>query len=347
MPRPSATSRAGDRVADVIPRWDDESVSSYDIIGDIHGCASQLKDLLDDMGYREDAAGVYRHPDRQAIFVGDLVDRGDGQLEVLSIVKRMVDGGTAQIVMGNHEFNAVAYATKRSDGSGEYLRRHTEKNNRQHQEFLDQVAGDTRAKYLDWFASIPLWLDLGDVRVVHACWHEPSMRVAEEVLGGNRFTSPEQFVAASAKGDPLYEAVEVLLKGPEISLAAHGQPRYFDKDGNSRDQARVAWWRDDATTLRGLAVMDGNFKTEGGQPYPDLPDIEVAASDLAYRYRGDVPVFYGHYWRRLEPEHARDWTSRTACVDFSAVKGGELVAYRFDGENEIDPSHYHRVGLHV
>jgi hypothetical protein len=26
------------------------------------------------------------------------------------------------------------------------------------------------------------------------------------------------------------------------------------------------------------------------------------------------------------------------------VKGGDLVAYRFDGEAEIDPSHYHRVG---
>ncbi len=320
----------------------------YDIIGDIHGCASHLKSLLDDLGYREDdATGAYRHPDRQAVFVGDLVDRGDGQLEVLAIVKQMVDSGHAQIVMGNHEFNAVAYATEWPDGSGEYLRRHSEKNTKQHQSFLDQVIGDTRAEYLEWFASMPLWLDLGDVRVVHACWHEPSMRVAEEALGGDRFTSTDQLVRASTKGDPLYDAIEVLLKGPEISLASHRQQRYKDKDGHVRDKARVAWWRDDATTLRGLAVMDGNFETEGGQPYPDLPDIEVGAADLAFRYRGDVPVFYGHYWRKLEPEHGVDWTSRTACVDFSAVKGGDLVAYRFDGETEVDPSHYHRVGQRV
>ena len=46
----------------------------YDIIGDVHGCASHLRRLLDDMGYREDdATGAYRHPDRQAVFVGDLV----------------------------------------------------------------------------------------------------------------------------------------------------------------------------------------------------------------------------------------------------------------------------------
>jgi len=316
----------------------------YDIIGDIHGCASDLRNLLDDMGYGiDDATGTYAHPQRQAIFVGDLVDRGEGQGDVLEIVKGMVDTGSAHIVMGNHEFNAIAYATERPDGSGEYLRRHSEKNNKQHQSFLDQVTGDDRASYLKWFMTIPLWLDLGDVRVVHACWHEPSMRVVTEALAGSRFTAVDQLVRASTKGDPLYDAVEVLLKGPEISLAAKGQPRYCDKDGHSRDKARIAWWRDDATTLRTLAVMDGNFKTEAGQPYPDLPEIEVDASELSFRYRGDVPVFYGHYWRRLEPEHGVDWTSRTACVDFSAVKGGALVAYRFDGETEINPRHYHRV----
>lgn len=323
-------------------------MGKYDVIGDIHGCAEQLKSLLDDLGYRQDhAAGPYRHPDRQAIFVGDLVDRGAGQLDTLAIVKRMVDGGSAQIVMGNHEFNAVGYATERRDGSGEYLRRHSDKNNKQHESFLDQVTGDTREEYIEWFTSMPLWLDLGDVRVVHACWHEPSMRVVEEALGGNRFTSTDQFAPASTKGDPLYDAIEVLLKGPEISLAAHGQPRYFDKDGNSRDRARVAWWKHGATTLREIAVMDGNFHTEGGQPYPELPDIEVDASELEFRYTGDVPVFYGHYWRKLEPERDVDWTNRTACVDFSAVKGGDLVAYRFDGETEIDPTHYFRAGQRV
>jgi hypothetical protein len=35
-----------------------------------------------------------------------------------------------------------------------------------------------------------------------------------------------------------------------------------------------------------------------------------------------------------------DWTSHTACVDFSAVRGGTLVAYRFSGESEIRLEHY-------
>ena len=57
--------------------------------------------------------GAYWHPARQAIFVGDLIDRGDDQLRVLEIVNGMVEGGSAQIVMGNHEFNAIGYATER------------------------------------------------------------------------------------------------------------------------------------------------------------------------------------------------------------------------------------------
>jgi hypothetical protein len=325
----------------VIPGCEYVDVGVYDIIGDIHGCAKNLTDLLAALGYREnDWTGAYWHPERQAIYVGDLIDRGSEQLRVLEIVTRMVDSGSAQIVMGNHEFNAIAFAIQRPDGSGEFLRRHSDKNTKQHQSFLDQVTGPTRERYLQWFKTIPLWLDLGGLRVIHACWHEPSMRIVEEALGSNRFNSMDQFVRAATKGEPLYDAIEVLLKGPEISLADHGQPPYWDKDGHTRDKARVAWWREDAKTLRQLAVMDGNFKTEDGQPYPELPDCEVDASERSFCYRADVPVFYGHYWRSGSPKQGQDWTTRTACVDFSAVKGGDLVAYRWDGETEIQADHY-------
>lgn len=59
-----------------------------------------------------------------------------------------------------------------------------------------------------------------------------------------------------------------------------------------------------------------------------------------YVYAGDVPVFYGHYWRQGEPRHLHDWTDYAACVDFSAVKGGALTAYRWSGEARIDPMRY-------
>jgi hypothetical protein len=91
----------------------------YDVIGDVHGCAAELHTLLNALDYRvNEASGAYEHPERQAIFVGDLVDRGPGQLDVLRTVKRMVEAGSAQIVMGNHEFNAIAYDTPIRTGPG-------------------------------------------------------------------------------------------------------------------------------------------------------------------------------------------------------------------------------------
>ena len=80
----------------------------YDVIGDVHGHADKLVALLTVMGY-EDRDGCWRHPTRQAIFVGDLVDRGPKQLETVSIARSMVASGSALIVAGNHEFNAIAW----------------------------------------------------------------------------------------------------------------------------------------------------------------------------------------------------------------------------------------------
>ncbi|WP_327661094.1 MULTISPECIES: polynucleotide kinase-phosphatase [unclassified Streptomyces] len=71
----------------------------FDIIGDIHGCASELDTLLRKLGYVDGA-----HPEgRTAVFVGDLVDRGPDTPGVLRRVMDMVKAGTALCVPGNHE----------------------------------------------------------------------------------------------------------------------------------------------------------------------------------------------------------------------------------------------------
>lgn len=331
---------------------DKHQSNGYDIIGDIHGCADQLEALLAEMGYRlSGGVGAYRHPNRTAIFVGDLIDRGPQQLRVLKVVKAMVDASSARMVLGNHEFNALAYATESPGRPGKYLRPHgdpanpwSEKNENQHREFLDQVTGEAREKYLEWFWTQPLWLDLGDLRVVHACWHQESIDVLERELGGNRLRSVDDLVRASTEEDPVYDAVETLLKGPEISLTEHGQEPYLDKDGHPREQARMRWWNDGATTLRDLAEMGGNFTTKTGEPYPPLPDVAVPQGERTFVYEARVPVFYGHYWRRDSPERGQDWTDYTACVDFSAVKGGRLMAYRWSGESRVEPGNYITAG---
>lgn len=77
---------------------------------------------------------------------------------------------------------------------------------------------------------------------------------------------------------------------PEISLTGHGQVAYRDKGGHLRGSARVRWWNDGATTLRGVAEMGGMLATEDGAPYPQLPDIEVSEAHRAHVYAEKVPV---------------------------------------------------------
>ena len=77
-----------------------KAYKGYDLIGDVHGCALSLQLLLQKLGYSK-KAGVYQHPQRQAVFLGDIVDRGPRIREALHIVRDMVDAGYAQIVMGD------------------------------------------------------------------------------------------------------------------------------------------------------------------------------------------------------------------------------------------------------
>jgi hypothetical protein len=66
------------------------------------------------MDYRE-VAGVWRHANRQAIFVGHLIDRGPKQVATVPLVKAMVEAGSARCTLRNHEFNAIAWVTSDPD----------------------------------------------------------------------------------------------------------------------------------------------------------------------------------------------------------------------------------------
>ncbi|HJD60359.1 MAG TPA: metallophosphoesterase [Rickettsia endosymbiont of Omalisus fontisbellaquei] len=78
----------------------------FDIIGDVHGCFDELKNLLDKLGYRIKKGNKYiiTHPQgRRIIFVGDLVDRGPNSPEVLRLVMDSVSSSIAFCVNGNHD----------------------------------------------------------------------------------------------------------------------------------------------------------------------------------------------------------------------------------------------------
>jgi polynucleotide kinase-phosphatase len=109
-------------VVERVPLWNDRTADSgpFDIIGDIHGCADELEELLRrlgyECGYRMDLENYARgwsqstwcHPDgRKAVFVGDLVDRGPRVLDTLRIARNMVASGSALCVPGNHDMKLL------------------------------------------------------------------------------------------------------------------------------------------------------------------------------------------------------------------------------------------------
>ncbi len=79
----------------------------FDIIGDVHGCYDELVSLLERLGYVEttlNGGATWQHPEgRRAVFLGDLVDRGPGIVQVLRLAMSMVESGSALCVPGNHE----------------------------------------------------------------------------------------------------------------------------------------------------------------------------------------------------------------------------------------------------
>lgn len=302
----------------------------YDIIGDIHGHAAKLESLLKTLGYTQ-INGAYRHPTNQAIFVGDFIDRGPEQLRSVNLARRMVDSGSALAVMGNHEFNAIAWHTPDPNKPGEYLRPHAIPtwgaiNRKQHAAFLAEVESNPalHTEIIDWFLTLPLWLDLPGLRIVHACWHQPSIdrltpRLTRELMldAGHR----------DAPDTTIYRAVATITKGIEIPLP-DGQT-LTDPDGHEWKQVRVRWWDEQATTYRSAAMLP----KEAAEQLPEIPLPAHARVTLPR----NKPTFFGHYWLTgqptLESPHA-------ACVDYSAGKGGPLVAYRYDGEPQLSPANF-------
>jgi protein phosphatase len=79
-------------------------MTGVDVIGDVHGCAEELGALLHKLGYVNG-----RHPkDRKIVLVGDLVDRGPRNLEVLRMAMSLVSQGHESL-MGNHDFKLLRY----------------------------------------------------------------------------------------------------------------------------------------------------------------------------------------------------------------------------------------------
>ncbi|MFD4603505.1 polynucleotide kinase-phosphatase [Streptomyces sp. NPDC058464] len=160
----------------------------FDIVGDIHGCASELESLLVKLGYQD---GV--HPDgRTAVFVGDLVDRGPDSPGVLRRVMSMVGSGNALCVPGNHENKYGRYLKGRKVQHTHGLAETIEQMDGESEEFKAQVR-----EFIDGLVSHYV-LDGGRLVVCHAGLPEnyhgrTSGRVRSHALYGDTTGETDEF----------------------------------------------------------------------------------------------------------------------------------------------------------
>jgi len=319
-----------------------------DLIGDVHGHADELEELLKKLGYIKEI-NHYAHPDpkRKVLFVGDYIDRGPKIRETLEIVKQMVDHGSAIALMGNHEYNALCFHALNPNRG--HLRKHSIKNILQHYETLYQFRNTKEfpnrekkyAEYLEWFKTLPLFYETESFRAVHACWDYNSIAYLKKHLEKNRLSDDLIYESEFEKGD-LYEAIESTLKGKELALP-DGE-KFYDKDGHERNEMRYKWWEDLSKNL--------TYDQVKLHPIDGLPESIIDFADIKhkdYYKKDDKPVFFGHYWLKVEDEVNNKpslFRNNICCLDYSVAKEGHLVAYSFNEESVLGGEKFTYVNYH-
>ncbi len=296
----------------------------YDIIGDVHGHALLLKNLLKNLGYSKNKDG-YAHPERKVIFVGDFVNRGPEIRQTLQIIRSMTEQGSAISILGNHEINALLYSMKREKKIP--LLSSLGKRFGSVEETMLQFKSypEEWKEYRKWLRTLPLFFESEGIRVVHACWKDENIRIIRDELpaGGIPKAVLKDLVMDSKS--PLSQAILQTTRG--IHLIMPPNLRVYDSHRRSHHLFRVRWWtRPEGLTFRQYA-FESKFR---------LPDYTIPPEILpgSAPYPADAPpVFFGHYCRGNGPFVIRE---NLCCVDACVTGKKRLAAYRWDGETILN-----------
>ena len=204
----------------------------FDIIGDVHGCYEELTTLLAQLGYgiQDEPDGPKANPPggRRAVFVGDLVDRGPRIREVLRLVMKMVEEGTAFCVPGNHDMKLMRKLKGRDVQLTHGLADSIAQLDKEPPEFKEQVV-----KFLDDLVSHYVFDD-GNLVVAHAGMKEEmqgrgSGKVRDFALYGETTGETDEY------GLPVRYNWAAKYRGKAIVVYGHtpvGEPEWLNRTIN-------------------------------------------------------------------------------------------------------------------
>lgn len=298
----------------------------YDFIGDVHGYADELEALLKKLGYLF-RHQTWSHPEYKAVFVGDFINRGPKNRKVLEIVKSMLENGTGLAILGNHEINVICYFTHRKDGRS--IRLPGPANKKLLDKFKNEYNGneDEFNHHIKWLRKLPLFYDFGHVRTVHAYWSDANIELLKGAIPKEKLK--RKFLLEMMKGGTtVSKAFTQTIKGIEYTFP----PNIVVKDNFKvrRFWYRVKWWE---------APYYKTFEQLSFETKFQLPDILVP-SHLVFPfevYSNHLPpVFIGHYCtgnKNMIP------APNICCIDACVANGGNLAAYRWQGESKLSYDH--------
>ncbi|MFZ6742789.1 metallophosphoesterase [Undibacterium sp. JH2W] len=258
-----------------------------DIIGDVHGEYEALGHLLKHLGYEDD--GSHREG-RKLVFVGDFCDRGPDSPAVLALVERLVKGGKAMAVLGNHEMNLLRGSAK--DGSGWFFNERQAKDEPKYAPF-QRLAEEKKAATIAFLLSLPIALEREDVRVVHAAWQDEHIQAIRDLPLGSVIEHDERW---NAETDLLAGELNAAMQKELASyppgledprqeppfMPAHAQHDVMIQMRNSLRVLTSGVEREWHSTF----YSGGKWRFVGRVPWWN-------------EYESQVPVIVGHYWRRF------------------------------------------------
>lgn len=285
----------------------------FDFIGDVHGRAEQLHALLGKLGYTA-KGGTYGHPKSTAVFVGDLINKGQQNREVLQTVRAMIDAGQARMVLGNHELNLIGLFHRHKHNKP--IQAPTDKNRGQHQLTFASFAGDEAAlqDYIQWLRQIPLFWETEAFRVAHACWYQPGIDFLKAHYPQN--CPDDQLLHEMTPGSREENAVQEIVEGVRLP------------EPQAEATFKAKWWN----LGKSHNYLDLAIRPDSSLGNPQVRTAGITVQE--YRYpKAAKPFFFGHYNLPGQPVLL---AHNYACLDFNEEDNPLVVAYRWEGERILD-----------
>lgn len=286
----------------------------FDIIGDVHGCFSELKELLENLGYKIaiesgdngdlPKINVDAPHGRKAVFVGDLVDRGPDVPNVLRLVMSMVEAGNGLCVAGNHDVKLLRKLNGKDVRITHGLAETLEQMEKEPKEFHEKVA-----KFIDGLIS-HYQLDDGKLVVAHAGLKQSyqgrsSGRVREFCLYGETTGETDEY------GLPVRYNWAMEYRGNAMVVYGHtpcGEPEWLNR----------------------TICIDTGCVFGGKLTALRYPEKELVSVDAKHTYYESIKPFIDT--SKLAPQLD---TTRDEVLDIEDVTGKRVVGTRLQGNVTI------------